>query len=281
MARPIRIQFPGAVYHITSRGNARQSIFKDDYDRKTFLKTLGDVVDRYNWLCHSYCLMDNHYHLLIETLNANLSLGMRQLNGVYTQYYNRRHKKPGHIFQGRFKSILVDRDSYLLELCRYIVLNPVRAGMVGHPEDYKWSSYCMTAGHFSPKPFLETEWVLGQFGKTIRKARAGYVSFVNLDIKKESPWNLLKGQCILGEDDFISKIEPLLKDKFLVLEIPKRERLVHRPPIEEVLSIKKIAYKRKRDKAVIRAHKEFGYTLKEISEHLGLHYSTISKIVNK
>lgn len=130
MARPLRLEFPGAIYHVTARGNARNAIFLDDEDRALFLGGLGEVVTRFGWLCHAYCLMDNHYHLLIETPEGNLSLGMRQLNGIYTQRFNQRHGCVGHVFQGRFKAIVVDRDSYLLELCQYAVLNPIRAGMV-------------------------------------------------------------------------------------------------------------------------------------------------------
>src|SRR5450759_1095392 len=126
MACPLRIESPGAIYHVTARGNAREAIFRDDADRDLFLAALGEVVTRFGWLFHAYCLMDNHYHLLIETSQGNLSPGMRQLNGVYTQRVNRRHARVGHVFQGRFKAILVERDSYLLELARYIVLNPVR-----------------------------------------------------------------------------------------------------------------------------------------------------------
>jgi REP element-mobilizing transposase RayT len=109
MARPLRIEYPGAVYHVTARGNARRKIYMDDTDRQQFLAILGSTIGKYNWLCHAYCLMDNHYHLLIETPDPNLSLGMRQLNGVYTQFFNRQHKRPGHVFQGRFKAILVDK----------------------------------------------------------------------------------------------------------------------------------------------------------------------------
>src|SRR5207247_381934 len=146
MARPLRLSYPGALYHVTARGNARQAIYTDDADRQMFLLVLEDVETRYHWLCHAYCLMDNHYHLLLETPQGNLSAGMRQVNGVYTQRFNRRHGRVGHIFQGRFKAILVERESYLLELCRYLVLNPVRAGIVRQPERYRWSSYRATAG---------------------------------------------------------------------------------------------------------------------------------------
>jgi putative transposase len=125
MARPLRIEFPGALYHVTARGNARQDIFLDDEDRQRFLGVLARGVSRFHLLLHAYCLMENHFHLVVETPEANLSKAMRQLNGVYTQAFNRRHKRVGHVLQGRFKAIVVDRDSYLLELCRYVVLNPV------------------------------------------------------------------------------------------------------------------------------------------------------------
>jgi len=146
MTRPLRIEYPGAVYHVTSRGNEKKAVFKDDKDRENFLNTLQHVNKRYNWLCHAYCLMDNHYHLLVETPEGNLSLGMRQLNGVFTQARNKRYNKTGHLFQGRFKGILIQKDSHLLEVCRYVVLNPLRAGITEGPEQWKWSSYRATAG---------------------------------------------------------------------------------------------------------------------------------------
>src|SRR4029077_3795976 len=140
------LEFANAVYHLTSRGNARQGIFFNDGDRELFLQTLAHVVSRYNWICRAYCLMANHYHLLVETPKANLSIGMRQLNGIYTQSFNRRHNRVGHLFQGRFKAILVQRDSHLLELCRYIVLNPARVKSSAKASTWKWSSYRATAG---------------------------------------------------------------------------------------------------------------------------------------
>ncbi len=135
MSRPLRIEFAGAFYHVTSRGNGRKSIYRDGEDRSSFLQVLHKVNQRCHWLCHAYCLMDNHYHLIIETPEGNLSRGMRQLNGVYTMYFNRRHRSVGHIYQGRYKAILVEKESYLLEVCRYVTLNPVRAGLVKRPED--------------------------------------------------------------------------------------------------------------------------------------------------
>ena len=154
MSRPIRIEFSGALYHVTSRGDRREAIYEDDVDRERFLSVLGQVSEDFNWVCHAWCLMDNHYHLLIETPDGNLSKGMRQLNGVYTQYSNRRHRRVGHLFQGRYKAILIDGDSYLLELARYVVLNPVRAGMVKGPGEWPWSSYLAMVGKQSSPPWL-------------------------------------------------------------------------------------------------------------------------------
>jgi len=146
MARPVRIEFPGALYHITSRGDRREDIYLGDGDRRLFLALLAEVCERFNWSGHAYCLMSNHYHLLIETPDGNLSKGMRQLNGVYTQRFNDVHGRCGHVFQGRYKAIIVEKDAYLQEVARYIVLNPVRARMVGDPQDWPWSSYRATTG---------------------------------------------------------------------------------------------------------------------------------------
>jgi len=202
MARPLRIEFSGAVYHITSRGNERKAIFRDDQDRKMFLTTLEDVTHRYNWLCHAYCLMENHYHVLIETPDGNLSIGMRQLNGVYTQRFNMRHGRVGHLFQGRFKAVLVQKDSHLLEACRYVVLNPVRAKRVQRPEQWAWSSYGATAGWRKPPACLVTDWVLSQFGSERKKAEAAYRKFVRDGIGAESIWKDVRAQSVLGEGDF-------------------------------------------------------------------------------
>ena len=165
MARPLRIEYPGALYHVTSRGDRQEAIFDDDQDRRAFLNILGDVVCRFRWRCQAYCLMGNHYHLMIETPEGNLTKGMRPLNGVFTQWSNRRHKRSGHLFQGRYKAILVDRDSHFLELARYIVLNPVRAAMVKHPRLWSWSSYGATVGKSPAPAWLSTDDLLAEFGK--------------------------------------------------------------------------------------------------------------------
>ena len=277
MARPLRIEFPNAIYHVTSRGNARRKIFLDDNDKTKFLATLAWVVERFDWICHAYCLMGNHFHLLIETPKANLSRGMRQLNGVYTQHFNRRHRKSGHLFQGRYKAILIDKDSYLLELARYVVLNPVRAKMVKSVEKYPWSSYRATVGLAPPIPALTTNWLLGQFAKTTPAARKRYAIFVGEGINQASPWRELKGQVLLGSEAFVQKIAPQLIHKLRDNEIPKRQRLVQRPSLKTLF--KEAQSKSTRDNLMVLAHIQHGYTLAEIAKQVGLHYTTISRII--
>ena len=179
MARPLRLEFTGALYHVTSRGDGRDDIYLSDDDRFAWLDTFAHVCKRFNWVCHAYCLMTNHYHLLIETPDANLSNGMRQLNGVYTQNFNRAHQRVGHVFQGRFKAILVEKDSYLLELARYVVLNPLRAKMVRRIEQWPWSSFHATCGQAAKPEWLNTDFILSQFGAQRARAIAKYVDFVH------------------------------------------------------------------------------------------------------
>jgi REP element-mobilizing transposase RayT len=281
MSRPLRIEYPGALYHVTARGNARESIFRNDVDRKTFLVVLGKIVERYNWLCHAYCLMGNHYHLMIETPDGNLSQGMRQLNGVYTQTFNRRHRRVGHLLQGRFKAILVEKDSYLQELCRYIVLNPVRAKMVKHPKLYAWSSDRALAGLVKPPDFLTREWLLSQFGRERRTAETRYRAFVAQGTGQPSPWDKLTGQVLLGSETFVKRAARQLKAAETLSEIPRRQRLAARPGLNTLLPKQGFKDKPIRDKAIHQAHRDHGYTLVEIGRALDLHYTTISKVVNR
>ncbi len=238
-----------------------------------FLATLAWVVERFGWVCHAYCLMDNHFHLLVETPAANLSRGMRQLNGVYTQRFNRRHRKVGHLFKGRFKAILVERDRYLLELARYIVLNPVRARRVKSPKNYPWSSYRPTLGLALVPSGLTTDWVLGQFAKTKPAARKRYAKFVHAGIGQASPWGELKGQVLLGGEAFVEHLAPQLNQR----KIPKRRRLLRCAALKTLLA--GVETKAARNDAMAQACIEHGYTLAEISKEVGLHYATISRII--
>src|SRR2546425_11733305 len=191
MARPLRLAFAGGVYHVTARGNERKAIVRDDVDRARFVDTLAAMVDRYRVRCHAWVLMTNHYHLLLETPSPNLSPALRYLDGIYTQAFNRRHRRVGHLFQGRFKAILVEKESYLLELCRYIVLNPMRVKGNVQTGTWKWSSYRATAGLVSAPEFLATDWVLGQFGKKLAQAQKRYREFVREGLDSR-PWEALR-----------------------------------------------------------------------------------------
>lgn len=279
MARPLRLEFPGALYHATARGNARQDIYTDDEDRRLFLGVLAEVISRFGWICHAYCLMDNHYHLLIETPDANLSLGMRQLNGVYTQRFNRRHGRVGHVFQGRFKAILVDRDCYLLELARYIVLNPVRAKMVEALSGYPWSSYLATAGQIERPAWLSTDWLLAQFSTLRAEAQQRYGAFVAEGKDLPSPWPSLKGQTLLGSDAFVERMRPLLEGKVELTEVPRAQRQLHRPSLGQLFPDHVRVDKVARDQSMRRAYLEFGYTMAAIAREVGVHYSTVSKVI--
>jgi REP element-mobilizing transposase RayT len=280
MARPLRIEYAGAVYHITSRGNERKPVFKGDQDRINFLNTLQHVNKRCNWICHAYCLMDNHYHLLIETPEGNLSVGMRQLNGVYTQLFNKLHGRAGHLFQGRYKSIVIQKDSHLLEVCRYVVLNPVRAKMVEKPEVWKWSSYRATAGRESSHPCLTVDWMLGQFSGKRGKAEQEYRQFVQWGINKETIWTEVRGQALLGEDEFADSLVAHLRKHKDVPEIPKSQRYVNRPLLGKIFTEKVIRDKQKRDRNIVEAVEKHLYSQREIADHLGLHYTSVSRIIS-
>jgi REP element-mobilizing transposase RayT len=280
MARPLRIEYAEAVYHITSRGNARRSIFKDDKDRGMLLNILKKVNDRYHWFCHAYCLMSNHYHLVIETPDGNLSKGMRHLNGVYTMRFNRHHGSVGHVFQGRYKAILIQKESHLLEVCRYVVLNPVRAKVVEVPERWKWSSYRATAGMEKAHACLSTDWVLGQFGSKRKVGEKRYRAFAKNGIEGHRIWEDVKGQSILGEKDFVDKLINFVRGYKDVIEIPKGQRYVTRPSLGEIFKDAE-GGKQKRDAGIADAVTKWGYSEREIANHLGLHYSTVSRLLNE
>lgn len=274
MARPLRLEFAGALYHVTSRGDRQEDIYDDDDDRQVFLSVMASVCESCNWICHAYCLMSNHYHLLVETPDANLSRGMRQLNGVYTQTFNRRHGRVGHVFQGRYKAILVDRENYLLELSRYIALNPVRAGMVASAKDWPWSSYRATIGQTKKPDYLNTEWLLAAFAKRKSVAIERYKEFVAAGKSQPSPWALLRNQIYLGSEPFVEKMKSLIDGEKELSEVPSSQRR----PLPKALSSYEAASKDRND-AIIKSYRGGGYTLKEIGDYFGLHYSTVSGII--
>ncbi|AUB84798.1 transposase [Candidatus Thiodictyon syntrophicum] len=205
MSRPLRIELAAGLYHVTSRGDRREAIYSDDQEHTDWLGVLGEVCSRFNWRCHAWCQMTNHYHIVVETPETNLSKVMRQLNGVYTQASNHRHGLVGHLFQGRFKAILVERDAYLVELARYVVLNPVRAAMVAQAGDWPWSSYRAMVGAEPAPVWLEIDWVLGQFGEKRVQAQAGYAAFVGQGIGQPGVWDGLRHQVFLRSERFVEQ----------------------------------------------------------------------------
>ena len=280
MTRPLRIEYAGAVYHVTSRGNGRKPIFRDDEDRVGLLNLLEEVNDRHHWLCYAYCLMDNHYHLVVETPDGNLSKGMRQLNGVYTLRFNKRHDNLGHVFQGRYKAILVQKEGHLLEVCRYVVLNPVRAKAVKSPERWKWSSYRGTVGIEKPHPCLTIDWVLGQFGTKREEAERKYRAFVRDGIDQQTIWTDVKGQSILGDEDFVDRLIDYVEIYEEIREIPKSQRYVNRPTLKEIFQ--DIGDKRRtRNRGILDAVERWGYSEREVADYLGLHYSTVSRLIKE
>ncbi len=276
MARQLRIEYAGALYHITSRGNAQEAIYRNNKDRTEFLILLNNACNRFNWYCHAYCLMDNHYHLLIETNTPSLSKGMKYLNGTYTQFFNRSHKRVGHVYQGRFKGILVEKESYLLELSRYIVLNPVRACMVRTAKDWQWSSYRATAGISVVHSCLTTDWLLACFCKQRKIAQQAYRGFIQQGKNQPSPWESLKNQIYLGSSAFVDEMQCKLEPDHLLNDIPKKQKQA---------AIKPLGYYQQRypsrSEAMAKAYLAGHYTLKEVGQHFGVSYATVSRAVKE
>ncbi len=276
MARPLGIEFSGALYHVRFRGDRREAIYEDDGDRESFLGMLGEVVERFNWLCHAYCLMTNHYHLVVETVGGNLSKGMRQLNGAFTQASNRRHRRTGHLFQGRFKGILVDKDSYLLELSRYVVLNPVRAGMVDRAGHWPWSSYRAMVGEAPAPEWLATDGLLAQFASRRSRARERYRELVSQGSGEDSIWTGLRRQIDLGDEAFIERMQRKMDVNGDELSIPKRQR---RGPGPSVAAITR--KHRDRNEAIVAAYVTGAFSYREVAEHFGLHLATVGSIIRR
>ena len=294
MGRPLRIEYPGALYHITSRGNERKKIFLDDEDRTKFLEILRDYHERYGVLIHSYVLMDNHYHLVLETPKGNLLKVMHGINGGYTGYFNRKYNRAGHLFQGRYKGILVEKDTYLIPLSRYVHLNPVRAKIVEAPEKHRWSSYPGYTGKGREYEWMDYSWVLSRFGDDISMARKKYRGYVEDALKEpvENPIEALHGQIILGGKEFIKKIKGMLKGRPLSQEIIERKRLTENPRTDEVIrtvarefGVEEEAIKDKgnranaaRKVAIYLVQRYTGLSNDEIGRLFGgIHYSAISK----
>ncbi len=236
MSRPLRLEYPGSLWHVTVRGNCRQDIFYDDTDRNFFLGLLGTCVTRFDWILYAYVLMSNHFHLVIQLTSETLSRGMQWLDFRSAQAMNRRHQRVGHLYQGRFNASLIEKETYFLEVLRYVVLNPVRAGMVTRPEDYAWSSHRAVLGTVEPPEWLAVDDVLAQFAPNRDIARANYRHFVDAAIGVEtSPWANRVG-IYLGSDTWMKGVREQIDLKPRADDHPRLQRVVDTPSMARVVS---------------------------------------------
>jgi putative transposase len=288
VARPLRIEYPGAFYHITSRGNELKDVFKSQKDREKFLSYFDSATLRYGAVIHVYCMMGNHYHILMETPEGNLSQIMHHINASYTTYFNVKRQRAGHLFQGRYKAIVVDADEYAKELSRYIHLNPVRAGLVDNPGKYSWSSYSYYIGQEKAPEWLSRDFILAYFGKTASVAQKRYREFVLSLTGQEyaSPLKAVIGSTILGSLDFAEEItEKYLKTRKADRDLPAMRVLSQRPTGERIK--KEVEAVVGDDKALSRQvklyfyHKYSGKTLKEIGLPFGITESAVSQATRR
>lgn len=278
MARPLRCAPPGTLHHVMARGNARMAIYLDARDYARFLTLLEEAVARYALTCYTYCLMPNHYHLLLETRRDQLSAGMGYLNGRYAQWWNWRHDRVGHVFQARFKAQLVQEDRYFRGVCRYIVRNPVRSGLVADPADWPWSSYRATVGLAACPPLLDSRRLLAHFGTRRGDAVSAYRRWVDPDHHRTDARvsGMVRGDTrIIGDREFVESFEDRLKaaDR---LEVPARERLAARPPLPEVLVRTPAA---RRNASIVAACIDHGYGQRDVARWLSLHPASVSRIL--
>ena len=225
MSRSLRLEFPGALWHITSRGNEQRDIVRDDDDRRFLLDLLGEAVDRFNWILYQYVLMTNHYHLVIELAEESLSKGMKWLNGKYAQAFNKRHRRVGHLFQGRPHESLVEKETYFLNVIRYVALNPVRAQMVARPEHYAWGSHRAIVGLCEAPSWLNVERTLSTFAPDTEIARRLYKNYVDAGIGADvNPWREMVGQIYLGSEEWVERMRSKVEEKPRSDEFPSRQR---------------------------------------------------------
>lgn len=274
MTRPLRIELSDALYHVTSRGDRKDQIFRDDGDRLTWLTLLGETCDRFNLAVLAYCQMTNHFHLLLETADGKLSRAMRHLNGSYSQYFNRAHDLVGHVFQGRFKAILCQRELYFKELARYIELNPVRADLVALPSQWPWSSYNTTMGLVEGHSWLRTDDLLAHFGTNKHAARRAYEAFVAAGIGAGSPLHAVSNQLLLGDEEFCARATDIRPDGDL-MELKRVERRAISKPLADYF----VEYRDPKE-AMARAYRSLAYSMPEIARYARVSVKTVSRAIN-
>ncbi len=276
MARRRRILFPGAVYHVMARGNRRTRIFEDDTDCERFFTLMSEAVERYEVRIYAACLMVNHFHVVGETPRGNLADAMRFINGVYAQWSNRRHRRTGHLFEARYRSIVVQREAYLKRVARYVVLNPVRAGLVATPGAWPWTTYRGTAGLEVPQDWLSLEWLDWAFRAHSRgEAILRYQEYVNLPAK-----NLKHADGLaIGGTAFREQVAAFAHASACDRSLPSVNLVRSRPPLDTLFAARSVGLSVDR-RSIYEAHVHHGYRQGDIARQLGLSPSTISRIIS-
>lgn len=284
MTRPLRIEYAGAFYHVTSRGNERKAVYRSQRDREKFFSYLESATERYRAVVHVYCLMDNHYHLIIETPSANLSQIMHHINGAYTTYFNTKHARSGHLFQGRYRAILMEADAYAKEVSRYIHLNPMRAGFVEHAEKYRWSSCQYYTVKKKAPEWLQRDFILGYFGKRQKTAMKRYQDFLHAGMNQEYK-NSLGGRSpsvILGGNKFIDEIKTrFLKNKQPDRDLPTLRELSRQPGLSQIeRAVESVLQSDKTSARQVKlhmCHRYSGMKLREIGKRFGIGESGVTQ----
>ncbi len=297
MSRPLRIEYPGAWYHVMNRGRRREAIFQSSRDYEMFITVLQEASEMWNLKVAAYCLLSNHYHLLLHTPDGNIARCMRHINGVYTQRYNRRHKKDGQLFRGRYKAVLIDGDNYLLEVLRYIHTNSIKAGLVKNLDDYKWSSHKGYSSRTKKWNWLYRDFLLAIFSKKGKQAQKAYVEFVSENESEEIEKFYSKKNLgsVLGDDHFKERLKEKFQEFLFHKEIP--EAIIFAPAPKNILASVCRHYKIKRealtkskrgtenvprDIAVYLMRIYSNKTLTEIGKYFNImNYSTVSSIIER
>ena len=274
MARRYRIQFRGAIYHVMARGVRKSALFDDDVDRRKFLKLLAATVTRCGCLCFAYCLMSNHFHLIIQTPRANISQFMQYLNGQYAQFFNWRHRYRGHAYESRFLSPVIEDGRYLACAIAYVARNPVEALLVKDAAHWKWSSYRATVGKCACPNFLTVDWLNRLFEANTAAASRQLFS---LAVHKDDLDSDLEA-VVRGSAEFQKSVKKVINATLYRAQLPRSFRTVAQPPLNELFDGIR---KSDRRTVILRAHVVHGYLLSEIARYLDLHPTTISRIVNR
>ncbi len=283
MTRPLRLELPGAVYHVTTTGNAGQAVFREAAESELFLEIVGEACGRFDWRCYAYCLLPDRYHLLVETGQPTLARGMRQINGRYTQAFNRRHGIGGHLFQGRYRAVMVEQPAFLAAACRDVLRRPVELGLAAEPAAWRWSSHRAVLGRLPPDraapPWLAVAALLALYDPDPAVARRRYAADVAED-GRPPLWEHLRHQVFLGSEAFAAEMRERARAaaerRGSLAEIPRAQWQAPPPPLESFTAAADSPAE-----AMARAYLSGAYSQARIARHFGVHYSTVSRAVRR